>query len=118
MAEAAKEKRRWERHVPAHPVRVAAETEAIAGAPGEARNLSDGGACLALQTSDLGVGDEVILLLTFAGPAGPTFAGPRRPLPATGRIVWAGGGWGRPRYGVEWTHRGPQRSWIGWLTGV
>jgi peptidase M28-like protein len=36
-------------------------------------------------------------------------------VPATGRIVWAGGGWGRPRYGVEWTHQGPQRSWIGWL---
>ncbi len=115
MAEAGTEKRRWERHVPAHPVRVAAETEAIAAATGEALNLSDGGACLALQSGDLSVGDEVILLLTFAGPA---FAGPRRPVPATGRIVWSGGGWGRPRYGVEWTHRGPQRSWIGWLTRV
>ena len=36
----------------------------------------------------------------------------------TGRIVWVGGGWGRPRYGVEWTHTGPQRQWIGWLTRV
>jgi len=115
MAEAGTEKRRWERHVPAHAVRVAAETVAIAAATGEALNLSDGGACLALQSGDLSVGDEVILLLTFAGPA---FAGPRRPLPATARIVWAGGGWGRPRYGVEWTHQGPQRSWIGWLTRV
>ncbi len=88
MAEAGTEKRRWERHVPAHPVRVAAETEASAGATGEALNLSDGGACLALQSSDLGVGDEVILLLSFAGPA---FTGPRRPVPATARIVWAGG---------------------------
>jgi hypothetical protein len=56
------------------------------------------------------VGDEVILWLTFASPG--------RPVPATGRIVWAGGRWGRPRYGVAWTHEGPQRSWIGWLTGV
>jgi hypothetical protein len=115
MAEAGKPQRRWERRTPAHPVRVAAESEAVAGAAGEALNLSDGGACLALQTGDLSVGDEVILWLSFAGPA---FAGPRRPLPATGRIVWAGGGWGRPRYGVAWTHEGPQRSWIGWLTRV
>ena len=112
---AGNDKRRWERHVPAHPVRVAAETEAIATATGEALNLSDGGACLALQSADLSVGDEVILLLSCAGPA---YASPRRPVPATCRIVWAGGGWGRPRYGIEWTHRGPQRSWIGWLTRV
>ncbi len=102
------QQRRWERRVPVHPVRVAAETEAIAGATGEALNLSDGGACLALQTSDLAVGDEVILWLAFARQG--------QPVPATGRIVWAGGGWGRPRYGLEWTHEGPQRSWLGWLT--
>jgi hypothetical protein len=102
------QRRRFERRSPAHPVRVAAETEAIVGATGEALNLSDGGACLALQTGDLAVGDEVILWLAFARPA--------HPVPATGRIVWAGGGWGRPRYGVEWTHEGPQRQWIGWLT--
>jgi hypothetical protein len=102
--------RRFERRPPAHPVRVAAETEAIAGATGEALNLSDGGACLALQTADLTVGDEVILWLAFARPG--------HPVPATGRIVWVGGGWGRPRYGVEWTHTGPQRQWIGWLTRV
>jgi hypothetical protein len=35
-----------------HPVRVSAETEALATAVGEALNLSDGGACLALPTSD------------------------------------------------------------------
>ena len=102
------QRRRFERRAPAHPVRVAAETEAIAGATGEALNLSDGGACLALQTGDLAVGDEVILWLAFARPG--------HAVPATGRIVWAGGGWGRPRYGVEWTHEGPQRQWIGWLT--
>jgi hypothetical protein len=115
MAEAGRQRRRWERHAPAHPVRVSAESEAVAAAVGEALNLSEGGACLALQTADLGIGDEIILRLTFSGPA---FAGPRRPLPATARVVWASGGWGRPRYGVEWTHRGPQRAWIGWLTGV
>ena len=107
MAESGEQQRRWERQVPVHPVRVAAESEAIAGATGEALNLSGGGACLALQTGDFSVGDEVILWLTFA-----------RPVPATGRIVWAGGRWGRPRYGVAWTHEGPQRSWIGWLTRV
>jgi hypothetical protein len=110
MAERGELQRKWERHAPAHPVRVAAESEAIGGAAGEALNLSGGGACLALQTSDLSVGDEVILWLTFASPA--------RPVPATGRIVWARGRWGRPRYGVAWTHEGPQRSWIGWLTRV
>jgi hypothetical protein len=52
---------------------------------GEALSLSDDGACLALQTSDLSVGD---------------------------------GRWGRPCYGVVWTHESPQRSWIGWLTRV
>lgn len=75
---------------------------------GEALNLSDGGACLALQTPDLSVGDELILSMRFASCG--------HPVSATGRIVWAAGGWGRPRYGVEWTHRGPQRQWIGWLT--
>ena len=50
-------------------------------------NLSAGGACLALQTRDLMVGDEVILWLNFARP--------RQPVPATGRIVWTSGGWGR-----------------------
>ena len=110
MAESGEQQRRWERQVPVHPVRVAAESEAIAGATGEALNLSGGGACLALQTGDFSVGVEVILWLTFARPG--------QPVPATGRVVWLGGGWGRPRYGVEWTHSGPQRSWIGWLTRV
>ena len=105
MAESAK--RRWDRRVPSHTVRVAAETESIAGVTGEALNISEGGACLALQAADFAVGDDVIVWLSFARPG--------QPVPATGRIVWAGGGWGRPRYGVQWTHPGPQRSWIGWL---
>ena len=101
--------RRWQRAVPAHAVRVAAESERLAATSGEAVNFSDGGACLALQTPDLAVGDELILWLTFAGL--------ERTVPATGRIVWAASGRGRPRYGVQWTHQGPQRSWISWLVG-
>ena len=65
MAQSAEQQRRWERRAPTHPVRVSAETEILATAAGEALNLSDGGACLALQTSDLSVGDEVILWLSF-----------------------------------------------------
>ena len=110
MGESGERQRQWERLAPAHPVRVAAESELLAGASGEALNLSDGGACLALQTGDLSVGDEVILWLSFARSG--------RPVPATGRIVWAAGSWGRPRYGVQWTHSGPQRSWIGWLASA
>jgi hypothetical protein len=109
MPRSVEQQRKWERRAPAHSVRVAAEAEGVTGA-GEALNLSGGGACLALQTSELSVGDEVILWLTFARRG--------QPVPATGRVVWAGGGWGRPRYGVQWTHWGPQRSWIGWLAGV
>jgi hypothetical protein len=88
-------------------VRVAAETETVAGITGEALDLSEGGACLAFPAADFAVGDDVIVWLRFTRPDPP--------VPATGRIVWAGGGRGRPRYGVQWTHRGPQRSWIGWL---
>jgi len=102
-------RRQWERRVPSHTVRVATEAEAVASVTGEALNLSEGGACLALQAADFSVGDDVIVWLSFS------HAGP--PVPATGRIVWTGGGWGRPRYGVKWTHHGPQRSWIGWLIG-
>jgi hypothetical protein len=89
-------------------VRVSVESERLAFVSGEAVNLSDGGACLALQTPDLAVGDDLILWMRFARR--------EQPVPATGRVVWARAGWGRPRYGVEWTHRGPQRQWIGWLT--
>jgi len=107
MAESGKRRRQWERRVPSQPVRVAAETESVASVTGEALNLSDGGACLALPAAEFGVGDDVIVWLRFARTG--------QPVPATGRIVWADGGRGRPRYGVQWTHHGPQRSWIGWL---
>jgi hypothetical protein len=100
--------RRFLRQEPAHVVQVTAECDAAPLALGEALNLSAGGACLALQTRDFAVGDELILWMNFAKP--------RQPIPATARIVWASGGWGRPRYGVEWTHNGPQRSWIGWAS--
>jgi len=99
-------RRRVEREEPAHVVRVTAECDSTPLARGEALNLSAGGACLALQTSHFAVGDELILWMNFVRP--------RQPVPATARVVWTSGGPSRPRYGVEWTHRGPQRSWIGW----
>lgn len=110
MEDSGDRRRRFERRVPAHAVQVAAEAEAICRASGEALNLSDGGACLALQTGDLSVGNEVILWFSFARPP--------HPVTATGRVVWTGRSWGRPRYGIEWTHQGPQRRWIGWLVRV
>jgi hypothetical protein len=107
MSEPKRTPRQHDRRVPAHPVRVDAETEFLA-AHGEARNLSPGGACLALDR-EFAVGDELIVWLSFARG--------RRRVPATGRVVWSTMRmWGRPRYGVEWTHLGPQRRWIDWLT--
>ena len=110
MDDAGEKHRRFERVAPAHTVRVAAEAEGVYGASGEALNISDGGACLALQSTDLSVGDEVILWLNFARPL--------HPVTATGRVVWSGRSWGRPRYGIQWTHHGPQRKWLGWLVRV
>ena len=38
------------------------------------------------------------------------------PVPATGRVVWTSPRRGpRGRYGIQWTHSGPHRRWIGWL---
>jgi Tfp pilus assembly protein PilZ len=99
--------RRSERRVPAHPVLVSVELE-DARATGEAVNLSDGGACLALDDPVVGVGDELILWMHLPRP--------RQAVPATGRVVWTAAEPGRARCGVEWTHHGPQREWIGWLT--
>lgn len=110
MDDSGEKRRRFERRAPAHAVGVAAEAEALPGIGGEALNLSDGGACLALQSNDLSVGDDVILRLNFARPP--------HPVTATGRVVWTGRGRGRPRYGIEWTHQGPQRRWLGWLVRV
>lgn len=101
--------RRSERRAPAHRVVVSAEAEA-GRATGEAVNLSNGGACLALDDDAFAVGDELILFLHFVRP--------KQPVPATGRIVWTASDRGRPRYGLEWTHQGPQRDWIDWLAGV
>ena len=98
--------RRAERRVPAHPVLVSAEAEGMR-ATGEAVNLSDGGACLALDEAMLTVGDELILQL-HSGQA-------RQAVPATGRVVWIAPDRRGTRCGLEWTHAGPQRQWIGWL---
>jgi hypothetical protein len=75
------DRRRTERMAPFHVVRVEVETELVGLLGGEARDLSRGGACVALD-SDLVVGDEVILRLLFERYPNP--------IPATGRIVWTG----------------------------
>jgi hypothetical protein len=101
------ERRQAERHVPAHRVIVDVEAERLR-TRGVARDLSRFGACVALD-GEFGIGDEVILWLTFARPG--------QPVPATGRVVWmASRLFRRPRYGVQWTHQGPQRDWLDWLT--
>src|SRR5512141_3531303 len=96
-------RRRAERRAPSHRVVVSAETER-GGATGEAVNLSEGGACLALDDAIFDVGDELILWMHFVRP--------KQPVPATGRVVWTAPSAGRPRCGLEWTHEGPQRDWI------
>jgi len=101
-------RRRAGRHVPRRPVDVEAETEGLERIEGEARDLSTGGACVALG-ADLAVGENLILRLHFSGQ--------HRPVLATGRIVWMTSRlWGRPRYGVEWTFPGPRRYWVDWLS--
>jgi hypothetical protein len=101
------ERRRTERRVPLHPVRVEAEAETVGPVGGEARDLSWGGACVALE-SNLVVGEEVIVRLLFEQYPNP--------IPATGRIVWTEGGRRQlGRCGVEWTHTGPHRIWLDWL---
>ena len=60
--------RRFLRLEPTHAVQVTAECDAAPLALGEALNLSAGGACLALQTRDFAVGDELILWMNFAKP--------------------------------------------------
>jgi Tfp pilus assembly protein PilZ len=90
---------------------VAVSAEAETGrASGEAINLSAGGACLALDDEAFAVGDELILWMHFARP--------KQAVTATGRVVWAASPRGGLRCGLEWTHEGPQRRWIGWLTTV
>jgi len=99
--------RRHERLVPERQVRVEAEAASIGVIRGEARNLSEGGACVALDTS-LEVGEELIMKLLFAGYDNP--------VSATGRVVWsAPSGRDEAHCGIQWTHAGPQRRWIGWL---
>jgi hypothetical protein len=101
--------RRSERREPAQLVIVSAEGESGCET-GEAVNLSAGGACLALDDGAFEVGVELILWMHPATL--------RWPVPATGRVVWAAADRDRPRCGLEWTHGGPQRDWIGWLAGA
>ena len=56
---------------------VAAEAE-HGGVAGEAVNLSEGGACVAIDDAIFDVGDELILYMHFAQPA--------RTVPATARV--------------------------------
>ena len=102
-------RRRSKRREPARYVVVSAEAE-NARTTGEAINFSAGGVCLALEDRAFETGDELILWMHFARP--------KQPVPATGRVVWTASGRGRPCCGLEWTHEGPQRDRIGWLTGV
>jgi hypothetical protein len=99
-------RRHSERKVPAHPVPISVEAE-DARATGEVVNVSEGGACIALDAAGFRVGDELILWMH------PTQ--PRQTVPATGRVIWLAAERGRPRCGLEWTHRGPHRHWIHWL---
>ena len=101
--------RRSERRTPAHRVAVSVEAE-TARTSGEAVNLSAGGACLALDDEAFEVGDELVLWMQFARP--------KQAVSATGRVVWTAYPRSGPRCGLEWTHEGPQRRWIGWLTTV
>ena len=103
MASKYDQARSTERLVPAHPVRIEAEVATGLPVRGEARNLSDGGACMDLD-ADLDVGEELIMRLLFDHHDNP--------VPATGRVVWTAP---RGSYGVQWTHAGPQRRWLGWL---
>ncbi len=95
--------------MPAHRVVVSVEVEG-ARASAEAVNLSAGGACLTLDDRAFEVGDELVLWMHFARA--------KPPVPATGRVVWTASVRRRSRCGLEWTHEGPQRDRIGWLTGV
>jgi len=102
------ERRRAPRHVPRRKVGVEAESESFGSIEGEARDVSVGGACLALA-ADLAVGEDLILRLNFPGVVPSVMA--------TGRIVWATSRlFGRPRYGLEWTFPAPRRYWVDYLS--
>jgi hypothetical protein len=108
MAERGSNRRRAERRVPRRSVSVEAEAERCRSIEGEARNLSTGGACVALD-ADLAVGDDLILRLHF-----PTLA---YSVLATGRVVWTATRLlGRPRYGIQWTHPSSRGYWLDWLS--
>ena len=94
-------KRQTARVVPGRPVFVAMEGSRGPVGRGLVSNISSGGACLALAGA-FDVGDDVILRLSFFQQA--------TPVAATARVVWAGAApRGGTRFGVTWTHAGPQR---------
>jgi Tfp pilus assembly protein PilZ len=102
MIEAGDSKRRTARIVPGRPVFVAMEGARGPVARGLVSNISEGGACLSLA-GPFDVGDDVILRLSFAQQP--------QPVPATGRVVWSGAAArGGARFGITWTHDGPQRQ--------
>ncbi len=70
-------------------------------------DVSQGGACVRTD-AELGVGDAVLVRLSFAREP--------QPVPATSRVVWkANEGGGTRRYGLRWNHVGPQRVRLGLL---
>ena len=88
------------RVVPGRPVTIWLEHGSDPMARGVVANISQGGACVWTRSA-LAVGEEVALRLSFDRGL---------PVPASGRIVWAGTTeGGTPRSGVSWTHSGPTR---------
>jgi Tfp pilus assembly protein PilZ len=101
------ERRRARRITPANPVTVAIENGRGPVSYGVVADISERGACVWTDGS-FGVGDEVVVQLRFS----------QEPVavPATGSVVWRGGSSkGTVRYGLQWTHTGPQHARLGRL---
>jgi len=89
-----------DRVVPGRPVTIWLEHGHDPMARGVVANISQGGACVWARVP-LEVGEQIAMRLSFDKGL---------PVAAAGRIVWAGATEsGTPRFGVEWTHTGPQR---------
>jgi hypothetical protein len=103
------ERRRARRLVPRETVRVDLEFDQGTVAHGVIADISEGGACVATEGMAACHGDTVLMHLTFGGD-------PQTVL-ATGRIVWISDRKRPIRYGLEWTHLGPQRARLQRLLG-
>jgi hypothetical protein len=104
------ERRRAERFVPRETVRVDLEFEQGVVARGVIADISECGACVTTEAMATLHGKTVLMQLTFTGE-------PQAVL-ATSRIVWTSDGGRLPvRYGLEWTHVGPQRARLQRLIG-